>query len=131
MTPVVLDTSAILAIINNEAGSEVVRALLSHSIVSSVNIAETSAILVSRYKIPLADVKTLINQLIGNVINFTEEQAYIVAELEVANREKGLGLSLADKACISLGVSLDTTIYTADKIWAELQFKNANIKLIR
>lgn len=65
------------------------------------------------------------------MINFTEEQAYIVAELEVANREKGLGLSLADKACISLGVSLGIPVYTADKIWAELQFKNANVKLIR
>ncbi|MDF3047557.1 MAG: hypothetical protein K0R73_675 [Candidatus Midichloriaceae bacterium] len=131
MKSAILDTSAILAIINNEPGSDVIRPLLSNSIVSSVNIAETSAILVSRYKIPLSDVKTLVNQLIGTVINFTEEQAYIVAELEAVNRENGYGLSLGDKACISLGISLNTPIYTADKIWEGLNFKNANIELIR
>jgi PIN domain nuclease of toxin-antitoxin system len=131
MTSAILDTSAILATINNEAGSEIVKPLLSNSIVSSVNIAETSAILVSRYKIPLSEVKALINQLIGTVINFTEEQAYIIAELEVINKEHGYDLSLADKACISLGVSMNMAVYTADKVWKELNFKNTNIKLIR
>ena len=131
MKPVILDTSAILAVINQEEGAEIVKTLLANSVVSSVNIAETSAILISRYKIPLIEVKTVISQLIGNIINFNEEQAYIVAELEVMNRDKKYGLSLADKACIALGVSMDITIYTADKVWEELKFKNAKIKLIR
>ncbi len=131
MSSVILDSSAILTIINQEAGSEVIKPLLAHSVVSSVNIAETSAILVARYKIPLVEVKVLISQLIGNIINFNEEQAYLVAELEIINREKKYGLSLADKACIALGVSMDIPIYTADKIWESLKFKNAKVRLIR
>lgn len=131
MNSVILDTSAILTIINQETGSEVVKPLLANSIVSSVNIAETSAILVARYQIPLVEIKVLISQLIGNIINFNEEQAYLVAELEIINREKKFGLSLADKACIALGASMGITIYTADKIWKDLKFKDAKIKLIR
>jgi len=34
---------------------------------------------------------------------------------------KHLGLSLGDRACISLGIKLSFPIYTADKLWAELK----------
>jgi PIN domain nuclease of toxin-antitoxin system len=44
---------------------------------------------------------------------------------------KHLGLSLEDRACVSLGIKLGIAIYTADKIWAELKLENADIRLIR
>jgi hypothetical protein len=37
----------------------------------------------------------------------------------------------ADRALIALGIKLQIPIYTADKIWNELQLNNADIKLIR
>ena len=41
------------------------------------------------------------------------------------------GLSLADRACIALGIKLQIPIYTADRIWDELKLDNIDIRLIR
>jgi PIN domain nuclease of toxin-antitoxin system len=40
MNKVILNTSAFLALLNNEIGKDIVEPLLPHSIMSSVNIAE-------------------------------------------------------------------------------------------
>jgi ribonuclease VapC len=128
---VVLDSSVILAMLNNEPGHAEARQLCANGAISSVILAEVTGILVARHKIPLAEVKTLMEKIVGHVIHFNEQQAYIAAELELLSRENNYGLSLADRACIALGVSLQLPIYTADKVWAQVQFANATVKLIR
>ncbi|MCE2993396.1 MAG: type II toxin-antitoxin system VapC family toxin [Alphaproteobacteria bacterium] len=131
MKPIVLDASAVLALINNETGAANVENVLSTAVVSSVNLAEIVSILSTRHKVPAQQVKLLMTQLIGSVINFTEEHAYIVAKIEEVNIENKYSLSLGDKACIALGIALNATIYTADKIWGTLDMPNVNVHLIR
>ena len=41
-----------------------------------------------------------------------------------------LGLSLGDRACLALGIALDVEIYTADRLWAQLNLP-CSIHLIR
>ena len=60
---------------------------------------------------------------------YDEELAFLVADLR--KKTKAYGLSLRDRACIASGQKLQLPIYTADKIWRELQLERVEIKLIR
>lgn len=128
---VVLDSSALLALINKEEGSDMVKSILPGSIMSSVNLAEVTGILMARHKVLQKDISIIIRELVKCVISFNEEQAYIVGDLEKVNFEKRIGLSLGDKACISLGKLLNIPIYTADRAWGNLQMQDVEIKVIR
>jgi PIN domain nuclease of toxin-antitoxin system len=41
-----------------------------------------------------------------------------------------LGLSLGDRACLALGIALGAEVYTAERVWAQLQLPCA-VHLIR
>jgi len=125
MNNIVLDASALLALIQNEKGGEIIKPLLSYSVMSTVNITEVLTAL-KRTSMDTTETLTLITDFISGIIPFDLEQAKYAAELQTYK-----GLSLGDRACIALGIKLNTTIYTADKIWAELKIKDAKIKLIR
>ena len=125
---IVLDASALLALIQNEKGSKVIKPLLEYAVMSTVNIAETITAL-QRVSISSKESLTLITDIVPNIIPFDLNHARGTAELQPQVQHKGL--SLGDRACITLGVSLKLPIYTADKIWSELDLPNAKIVIIR
>ena len=125
---IVLDASALLALIQEEQGAEVIKPLLKFSVMSTVNVAESLTAL-QRTGISPQEALILISDIIMTIVPFDLEQAGIVAELQSKVQHKGL--SLGDRACIALGIKLQVPIYTADKVWAQLQLNNANVKLIR
>ncbi|WP_032138870.1 type II toxin-antitoxin system VapC family toxin [Rickettsia tamurae] len=125
---VVLDTSALLALLQNEPGSTIVKPLIQFSCMSTVNITEVLTSL-QRMKITMDTAYTLVTEIIPSIIPFDLEQAAHTAQLQPYTQPKGL--SLGDRACITLGIKLQVPIYTVDKIWAELKLNNADIKLIR
>ena len=125
---VILDASALLAIIQEEVGSEVIKPLLKLSVMSAVNVTEALSVL-QRTNITPAEGLSLITDIISSILPFDLEQAEQAAKLHPLVQSKGL--SLADRACIALGIQLHLPIYTADKVWAELQLNGAEIKLIR
>lgn len=131
MSKLVVDSSVLLAFINKEIGSELAGKLLKDSVMSSVNVAECAAILTARHNIPIKEVRFIIDKLIGNIITYNEEHAYITAELEIINKERKYGLSLGDKACLALGKYLGISVYTADKIWSDIEINGIDVKLIR
>lgn len=131
MSSVILDSSAVLALIHNEPGCKVVKPLLPNAVMSSVNVAEVVGILRARYKMPQHEITEMIEELIQTIASFNAAQAYIVGEIEKINREQKLGLSLADKACVSLGEVMNAPVYTADKAWAKVKILNVQIHLIR
>jgi PIN domain nuclease of toxin-antitoxin system len=131
MTSVVLDTSVLLAIINQEEGSKGASILLHDAVISTVIFAETIGVLTARYKIPKDEVIIIIKQLISDIISFDETQSIFAGELELLNKTHKYGLSLADKSCIALGMALKLPIYTADKIWTTLNLENTEIISIR
>jgi len=125
---VVLDASALLALIQNEKGADVVKPLLKRAVMSTINVTEVLAAL-QRVEIQPKDAILSISDVIQELIPFDVEQAQCVAELQPYVRHKGL--SLGDRACIALGLKLQAPIYTADKIWGELQLDNISINIIR
>ena len=122
----VLDSSAILAVLNAENGSENVAPLLSGSIVSSINVAEVLTKLVER-NVRLKDALGDFLKLGLEIIEFDVKQAAKVAELRPVTRH--LGLSLGDRSCLALAISENITAVTADKIWSNLDL--CKVKIIR
>lgn len=131
MSKVVVDTSVLLAFINNEAGADAAEEVLPNSVISTVNVAEASSLLMTKFMVPKDDVKRIIQKLVGEVISFSEEQAYIAGEFHTINKKHKLNLSLGDRACLALAQHLKVPVYTADKPWRELKIKNLDIRFIR
>lgn len=126
MNKKVLDSSAILAAIFQEKGTEIVEPLLDKSLVSSVNIAEVFTKLAEKGILNQKMIDDF-QQLGLEIINFDFEQSVKVAELRPLT--KHLGLSLGDRSCLALAMLHNTTAVTADKEWQKLTF--CQVEVIR
>jgi ribonuclease VapC len=128
MNRVVLDASALLAILNRERGAEkLTPELLSVASISTVNLAEVHGKLVGRGLAP-GDAWEAALSPIREAVPFTPEYAKIVGDLVAQTRP--LGLSLGDRACLALGLAWKAPVYTADKSWKKLKI-GARIRVIR
>jgi len=59
---------------------------------------------------------------------FDEQQAKISGDLLIQTRP--LGLSLGDRACLTLGIVLDAPVYTAEALWQKLKL-DIDVRVIR
>ena len=128
MSKFILDASALLALLKNEPGADKVEPLLGQIVMSSINVSETASILLES-EMTAQEVQECLLPLISDIVPFDEEQAFKTAELR--KQTKNHGLSLGDRACISLGMKMGLPVYTADKVWKKLQLDNLEIELIR
>lgn len=128
MNKVILDSSALLALIKGENGADKVEKLMGRIVMSAVNVSEVAAIL-SELSMTEEDCRFAIDPFIESIIPFDTTQAYNAALLKQNTKHKGL--SLGDRVCIALGILMDVPIYTADKAWGELSLPKAKIHLIR
>jgi PIN domain nuclease of toxin-antitoxin system len=126
---VVLDASAVLALLFREPGSELVENYLENgeAMMSAVNVSE---VLAKQQELQIPYEKTIgYLQLMGvQVVDFTAEMAVSAAALRSATR--ALGLSFGDRACLALGKKEACLILTADRSWAELDL-GAEVVVIR
>src|SRR5260370_16798579 len=111
MNRIVLDASAILAVINGEPGAEKLPpALLARAVASTVNLAEVQTNLVSRgwtSEQAWEDATSPVRE----VLSFDEEQARIAGDLVTQTRH--LGLSLGDRPCLPLRIPLHVPLSPA------------------
>ena len=114
---VVLDASAVLALVNSEPGAGVVGEVASEAVVSAVNLSEVVAKL-AEGGMPEEAISELFEDLNLEVIPFDSEQAYRAGLLRPLTRP--IGLSLGDRACIALGLRLGSAVLTTDRGWATL-----------
>jgi len=128
MNKVILDASALLALIKQETGYKIVEELLGGIVMSSVNVSEVSAILLDS-DMSIQECRNIIEPLVDTIIDFDLEQSLLTGYFK--KHTKKLGLSLGDRSCISLGAKLKLPIYTSDKIWSSLDIDSVDIKLIR
>ena len=124
---IVLDASAVLAVIWNEPGSDMVLDCIEGAVISAVNYAEVLTKMADR-SVEGNRAKTLLASLAIDTIGFDKAQAEIVSQLRSQTRH--LGLSLGDRACIALAMTKDWPVLTADKVWAELSI-SVEVKLVR
>lgn len=127
MTGVVLDSSAVLAMINGEPGAEGVIELLDEAILSAVNHAEVMTKLVERGIDRVLARSTVLKTGI-QVIEFGIDLADRTGELRRQTRH--LGLSLADRACLALAERERVPAVTADRNWAAVDL-GIEIRFIR
>jgi len=85
---------------------------------SAVNLAEVHTASVSQAVSP-DDVTVRLRSLGLGVEPFSERDAAMVGSLRPATRP--LGLSLADRACLVLGLRLGGTVLTADRALAQAE----------
>jgi ribonuclease VapC len=120
---IVLDASAMLAVLRYEAGADCVVAILPDSIVSSVNVAEVHTKLIDG-GMDEALAWSQILALGAQSFPFDDAQARTAGALVRTTRP--YGLSLGDRACLALAIDRGATAYTADRAWKSL---NLGIKI--
>jgi ribonuclease VapC len=123
----VLDASALLAYLKNEPGGDVVDGVLAESVMSSVNWAEV----IQKSIAAGVDVDGMLNdlQVLGLVVEpFLPKDGEMAGRLWEQTRQAGL--SLGDRACLSLGLRLGVSVLTSDRAWASLSL-GMNIQVIR
>jgi PIN domain nuclease of toxin-antitoxin system len=119
MSKVVLDASALLALLNQEPGAQLLTPeLLRDATASTVNLAEVQTKLV-REGVDPDEAWELVQAPISEAEPFTAEQAEIAGTL--VRQTRTLGLSLGDRACLALAIFLRAPAYTTDKDWKNLK----------
>ncbi len=126
-TEVVLDSSALLALLNDEPGADVVAGLLRNSAMSTVNISEVTAKL-AEAGIRERDIRMAVGGLVLDIVPFDAEQAVEAGMLRRAT--KAAGLSLGDRACLALAKRLGVPAATADLAWRRVD-TGVELTLIR
>jgi ribonuclease VapC len=117
-TRVVLDASAILALLRGEPGSEGLTAeVIARASVGTVNLAEVATRLIAGGDDPAEAWRDLLSYF-PSPEPFTAEQARIAAQL--VQKTRPLGLSLGDRACLALAISLKAPAWTTDRAWKKL-----------
>jgi ribonuclease VapC len=119
MNRMVVDSSLLLAVIHEEQGSEkITPELLTRAIISTVNLAEVQGKLVSSGWPPdeaWADATGSVREIVAFTTDHAQAAGSLIAET------RALGLSLGDRACLALALSLNAPVYTADRSWKNLK----------
>ena len=119
MSKIVLDASAILAIINQEPGHEkLTPAVLAEAVCSTVNLAEVQAKLVSRGW-SASEAWEDATSPIQEAIAFTVSTRNAPAIWFCSASASGSRWEIA--ACLALAATLQCPVYTTDKAWKELK----------
>lgn len=114
---VVLDASCLLASALGEPGGEGVRPLISGALISAVNWSEFVQ-KVQQRGINTQGIRAELEGAGLRIVPVSVEQAEAAAELWPLGRP--LGLSLADRLCLALGLVHPSKVYTADRAWTQL-----------
>lgn len=127
MGRVVLDASAILALLNDEPGAAAVAAALEDAVVSAVNLSEVVAKLLE-VGLSREEADEALGGLGLEVQPFDEAAAWAAGTLRAATRRAGL--SLGDRACLALARELGVPALTADAAWLKAA-TGADVRLVR
>ena len=123
-----LDASAVLALLNEETGADVVEATLDDAAISTVNAAEVAAKL-NEVGWTADDIAPLFEQLQLEILPFELEAALASGQLRTPTKKHGL--SLGDRACLATALTTKYMVLTADKEWMKFKIRGITIKCLR
>jgi ribonuclease VapC len=114
---VVLDASAVLALMNAEAGQEEVAHVLPDALLGAVNLAEVVSKLAER-GMPADEAYADAMALGMRVAPLDAMLARVAGSLRPLTR--AAGLSLADRCCLALAQQRGAVAMTADRAWLSI-----------
>jgi ribonuclease VapC len=117
VTDVVLDASALLALLLDEPGGDKVKAMLDGALLGAVNLAE----IVSHYaKLGAArsDIEALLQPLPVRMVPIDERLSYEAGMLRPVTLKAGL--SLGDRYCLALAKREGVPAVTAERRWPDI-----------
>jgi PIN domain nuclease of toxin-antitoxin system len=123
----ILDASAILALIFDEPGAEIVVPVARGSSLLSVNLSEVIQRVLAIDGNP-DRAEDAVDRLEIEIVPFDRTLARLTAELR--ERTSFMGASFADRACLALGLQTGYPILSSDQDWRKLDI-GIDIRMIR
>ena len=130
---VLLDASALMALMADEAGAAKVKAALlnQHCLISSVTLTEVEGKLVGRGEMTHGQV----TEVLAQVLSAVDEVPFGAACRERAvfyyARKSPYNLSLGDAACLGTAEALSMDVLTAERGWQAIPDLPIKVELIR
>jgi ribonuclease VapC len=93
MSKFVLDASAVLALLNNETGADLVQEFLPEAVISAINLAEIITRL-NLLGIPESEIRKALDMLGLVIIPFDDNLAYLAGTLSMVTKPLGLSLCM-------------------------------------
>jgi len=128
MTSVVFDASAILALLRDEPGADVVAQYIGDGLISAVNLQEVLKGLLRR-RVPLDAALAMLDALHLDVRAHGRDDAIGAAELIIPTQQFGSGLG--DRTCMALAIAEGLPALTADQEWAKIEVHGLKVLLAR
>lgn len=125
---IVLDASAVIALVKNEPGAERVATSLHSSAMGTANWCEVAGKLIDAGK----PIDTTLNLLESADVTF-EDVTLLDAQLAATLRQHSWArhLSLGDRLCLALAHRLGATVLTSDRAWESVDLPGVQIELLR
>lgn len=127
MKSYVMDSSAALAILLNEKGTDIALGFAPNAQCSSVNAAEIIAKLIDKGR-SMEEAADDLASLGMPVAVFDEMMGITAGQLRELTRHRAL--SLGDRACLALAIRENAIAVTADREWGDLDL-GCKIEVIR
>ncbi len=128
MASIVFDASAILALLRDEPGANVVAQYIGDGLISGVNFQEVIKGLLRR-DVPIDAALAMLDALHLEVRPHGRDDAIAAASLYPVTKEFGSGLG--DRTCMALAIAEGLPVVTADQQWARIDVPDLRLLLAR
>ena len=126
---IILDSSAVLAVLRNETGANVVLESLPDGVICAINLGEVVQVQIREGK-TREQAAAVINELQIPVVEVDADLAIYAAELRMKVLKQGI--SQADSICLALAKREGAVALTGDRKWLEVaEILGVEVRLIR